>query len=153
MSENKLYTTIQINGELELKIPVSDVSLLERELYIDTEGNLYCGNTSGKPIIHINANKANHATKADNLGNSDLPFSIDNVKGIASLNGLVFNELHEIIGSGIVSMKDFSLKDSSFANGTITNLNTMTLNSDMWGTKLPTDNLQHGRVFFLVSEE
>lgn len=153
MSENlnKLYTIIQINGELEKSKP-NDLKLSERELYVDKESNLYYGNVSGEPI-QINANKANESTISLNLGKEQLPFKINNDKSnpSADLNGLVFSD-KQIDGSRVDSMKNFSLNDSTFTRGNISDLNSMTLSDDMWGVELPKGTQPHGKVFFLVSQ-
>lgn len=154
MSENlnKLYTIIQINGELNSSKP-SDLKLLERELYLDNAGNLLYGDTNGNPK-QINADKANKATWADNLGfENGLAFITNARIRLGSINIGPRHIDGQYNNTGKVDMFNFNIQDSIFNEGQITNLNTMTLNNDMWGTKLPTDNLQHGRVFFLVSEE
>lgn len=151
MSVNKLYTIIQINGELEKSKP-NDLKLSERELYVDKESNLYYGNITGEPI-QINANKANESTMSINLGKEQLPFKINNDKSnpTADLNGLVFTD-KQINGSNVNSMKNFSLNDSTFTGGSILNLNNMTLSEDMWGVELPKGTQSHGKVFFLISQ-
>lgn len=151
MSENlnKLYTIIQINGELNNSKP-SDLKLLERELYIDNLGNLLYGDINGNPK-QINADKANKATWADNLGSENgLAYISDSDIRLGNIN--IDSEIMD--GNNKVALQNFNINDSIFNQGNITALNTMTIiKESMWGTKLPTDNLQHGRVFFLVSEE
>ena len=154
MSENlnKLYTIIQINGELNNSKP-SDLKLLERELYVDNAGNLLYGDTNGNPK-QINADKANKATWADNLGSEEsLAFITNSGIRLGSINigSKYINGQYD--NTRKVDMLNFNIQDSIFNEGQITNLNTLTIKEDMWGTELPTDNLQHGRVFFLVSEQ
>lgn len=153
---NIVYTPIQINGELSTQVDASTLKLLERELFIDRQGNLYFGNMNGT-ATQINANKANSATVANNLGSQDSTFMLDNDSLTGKLGSIQLthdeeNALSTLDGLGTI-LKQFQLNSSNVNACRLNDIKNMTLSSDVWGTKLPTDNLQHGRVFFLVSEE
>lgn len=163
MSDNKkLYTIIQINGELQGPKP-ADLKLLERELYIDDQGYLWFGDKNEIPQ-QINANKANEANVAMNVGNAESFFQYDNDRkeifigknlGITQYTDL--NEKSFIIMQGYGStngpiIDNFKINNSELKDISVKNLTNLTLRDDMWGTSLPTDNLEHGRVFFLVNE-
>ena len=153
---NILYTPIQINGELSNPIDSSSLKLLERELFVDNKGNLYFGNMNGT-ATQINANKANLANVANNLGMQDSTFMLDNDSLTGKLGSIQLthdekNALTTLDGLGTI-LKQFQLNSSNVNECRLNEVKNMTLSKDVWGTKLPTDNLQHGRVFFLVSEE
>lgn len=153
---NILYTPIQINGELSTPIDSSALKLLERELFVDNKGNLYFGNMNGT-ATQVNANKANLATVANNLGVQDSTFMLDNDSLTGKLGSIQLihdeeNALTTLDGLGTI-LKQFQLNSSNVNECRLNEVKNMTLSKDVWGTKLPTDNLQHGRIFFLVSEE
>lgn len=156
---NILYTPIQINGELSRPVDSSTLNLLERELFIDNQGNLYFGNMNGT-ATQINADKANVATLANNLGSNNDTFILDNINQTGKLGSVQISHdkeqmLSTFDGLGTI-LKQFQLNSSNLNNCRINSVQTMTLSEGkdkMWGTELPTDNLQHGRIFFLVSEE
>ena len=153
---NILYNPIQINGELSTPIDSSSLKLLERELFVDNKGNLYFGNMNGT-ATQVNANKANLANVANNLGMQDSTFMLDNDSLTGKLGSIQLTHdektaLTTLDGLGTI-LKQFQLNSSNVNECRLNEIKNMTLSKDVWGTKLPTDNLQHGRIFFLVSEE
>lgn len=161
--DNKLYTSIQINGELFSTTDVDKLKLLERELFVDNKNNLWFGK-NGK-ATQVNAKECESSILSINLGNSESVFRINNDDKTANLNGLKFIEnkegnvvSKEIDASEVTSLNNFKLKQSSFENGTFNNgdilqLNNMTLaENKMWGTEIPSNDVVHGQLFFLVSE-
>lgn len=160
MSDNKkLYTIIQINGELQGPKP-ADLKLLERELYIDDQGYLWFGDKNEIPQ-QINSNKANEANVAMNVGNAESFFQYDNNRkeitigknlGITSHLDLDGNTVIVLQGDGNPIIDNFKMNNSQLKDISIKDLTNLTLTEDMWGTSLPQENLEHGRVFFLVNE-
>lgn len=147
---SKLYTPIQINGELFNPVTPKDLELYERELYIDREGNLYFGNASGA-ATQINANKAKEAALAYNLGNEESFFQFDNVSKAARIADIKITSNGKIEGNN-TAINAFTITNSALNNSNISGLQNLILSANMWGTALPTTNLEHGRVFFLVNE-
>lgn len=158
MSDNKLFVPIQINGELSKATNIKTLTLLERELYIDNEGNLYYGNVGGSPL-KVKAKSAEISDVATNVGNSGSFVQVtqsaqEMFAGILHiLNDSSDTVLKKRSGnSGSVKLEGL-IFDSGVVNASnITDLKYVTLNSNMWGTNLPTSDLVDGRLFFQVSE-
>lgn len=133
-----LKVPIQINGGT--KVPDN---LLDRELFIDSEGYLHCGKGTTTPII-INANKCNELHNGDVwINGSGATFGSLDITPIGDGSWLIkatnTDEAQSIMQS--IDIDDCAL----------TNLNKLQLTSDVYGNTPPSTAID-GQVFFKIVE-
>ena len=171
MSDGKLNVPISINGDLSKGKPST---LLEGELYVDKDGNLYYGNISGTPL-KVNSGKADNSENAKvsitstgigmDTNGKDLnhPIYIHikdfDSNGYSNSNVRIGNVILEerkkgiwdLISNGDKSPEKVPVSDATILDRfNLKNIRGMHLTEELYGNKLPT-NAVKGQVFFKIS--
>lgn len=135
---NILNVPIRINGQDSSSDPIPS-SLTTRELFVAINGDLYTG--TGQSRIKVNCNVSD-STKSivSTVDSSMLNLSISS--STFSLGGLNYNNSNKTFTSS-------SVGSTKFSGIGLENIPRIVLNSQMYGSSLPSSGTQ-GQLFFLL---